>query len=93
MSVEAFLNPVEEAIQGLENTSSIEEEIAAQFDIQEDHELEEVLKESVASCAYTGCYKSLEASSALRGAAARGRIKVSPGAIESAQASTSRAQA
>ena len=38
MSVEAFLNPAEEAIQGLENTSNIEEEIAARFDIQEDHE-------------------------------------------------------
>jgi len=36
MSIEAFLNPAEEAIQSLENTSNIEEEIAAQFDVQED---------------------------------------------------------
>lgn len=45
MSIEAFLNPAEEAIQSLENTSNIEEEIAAQFDVQEDHEAEEELEE------------------------------------------------
>ena len=45
MSIEAFLNPLEKAIQGLENTSNIEEEIAAQFDVQEDHEAEEELEE------------------------------------------------
>ena len=45
MSVESFLNPAEEAIQGLEVTDRIEEEIAAQFDVQEDHESEEELEE------------------------------------------------
>jgi hypothetical protein len=37
--------PLRKAIQGLENTSNIEEEIAAQFDVQEDHEAEEELEE------------------------------------------------
>lgn len=53
MSVEAFLDPAGEAVQGLENTSSIEEEIAVQFDIQEDYEPEEELKESIASFSST----------------------------------------
>lgn len=34
MSIEDFLNSPEEAIQGLKNTSNIEEEIAAQIDVQ-----------------------------------------------------------
>lgn len=45
MSIESFLNPAEEAIQGLEVTDRVEEEIAAQFDVQADHESEEELEE------------------------------------------------
>jgi hypothetical protein len=45
MSIESFLNPAEEAIQSLEMSDNIEEEIAAQFEPQEDHEPEEELEE------------------------------------------------
>jgi hypothetical protein len=45
MSIDSFLNPAEEAIQSLEMSDNIEEEIAAQFEPQEDHEPEEELEE------------------------------------------------